>query len=73
MAEFKREQETKAYRIYVTETLRLLTENTAKFAGGAMIKEKYYDIINQKPKNVDKMTGDQIVADIVKRAGLELA
>lgn len=38
-----------------------------------MIKEKYCDLINRKPKNIDTRTGDQIVADIVKRAGLELA
>ena len=57
----------------MTEALRVLTENTAKFARGSMIKEKFYDIINRKPKNVDTRSGEEIVLDIVKRAGLELA
>ena len=51
-----------------------MTENTAKFAGGAMIKMKYYDIVNRKRSRYDEnKSGDEIAADIVKRAGLELA
>ena len=57
----------------MTEALRVLTENTAKLSRGSMIMEKFYDIINIKPKNVDTRSGDEIAADIVKRAGLELA
>lgn len=50
----------------------MITENTAKFAGGAMIKAKYIDIINKKNTKAEKKSGDEIVADIVKKAGLEL-
>ena len=68
IARYKREQEEKAYRVYVTDALRLTVENTAKFAGGNYIKARYIDII--EPKKVDTRTGDVIVADIIKRAGL---
>ena len=43
-------------------------ENTAKFAGGNYINARYIDVI--EPKKVDNRTGDEIVADIIKRAGL---
>ena len=43
-------------------------KNTAKYAGGSYIKARYIDII--EPKKVDTRTGDEIVADIIKRAGL---
>ena len=53
-----------AYRAYVTNCLKLIAENT----GNISLKLRYYDIIN--PKKVDNRTGDEIVADIIKRAGL---
>ena len=34
-----------AYRAYVTEALRLIGENTAKYAGGSYIKAHYTEII----------------------------
>ena len=53
-----------AYRVYVTDCLKLIAENT----GNISLKLRYYDII--QPKKVDNRTGDEIVADIIKRAGL---
>lgn len=68
IARYKREQEEKVYRVYVTDALRLTVENTAKFSGGNYIKARYIDVI--EPKKVDNRTGDEIVEDIIKRAGL---
>ena len=56
----------------MTETLRILTENTAKFAGGSVIKAKFYDTIIKQKHDIAEEDGESIVADIVKRAGLEL-
>ena len=53
-----------AYRVYVTDCLKLIAENT----GNISLKSRYYDII--QPKKADNRTGDEIVADIIKRAGL---
>ena len=52
------------YRVYTTDCLKLIAENT----GNISLKLRYYDIIN--PKKADNRTGDEIVADIIKRAGL---
>ena len=53
-----------AYRVYTTDCLKLIAENT----GNISLKLRYYDII--QPKKADTRTGDEIVADIIKRAGL---
>ena len=71
-AEYKRQQEEQTYRIYITEAIKLLTENTAKVVRGQMISERYYEIINHKQKHEEKKSGDEVVLDIVDRAGLEL-
>ena len=70
MARFNQHQRDLAYRIYVTDCLRIISENTAKIGGGSYITAKFADIINQKPD--DNRTGEEIAADIIKRAGIEV-
>ena len=70
MARYKSQQRDLAYRIYVTDCLRIISENTAKIGNGSYITAKFPDIINPKP--VDKRTGEEIAADIIKRAGIEV-
>ena len=69
-ARFNQHQRDWAYRIYVTDCLRMATENTAKMSGGSYISAKLADIINPKP--VDNRNGEEIAADIIKRAGIEV-
>lgn len=59
-----------AYRIYVTNCLRMITENSAKSGGGSYIKVSFADILY--PKIVDSRTGDEIARDVIKSAGLEV-
>ena len=70
IARFNQHQRDSAYRIYVTDCLRIISENTAKIGGGSYITAKFSDIINPKP--VDNRTGEEIAADIIKRAGIEV-
>ena len=56
------------YRVYVSDALRIISENTARFGGGTFAKQRYYDVIN--PPKVDERSGDEIAADIIERAGL---
>ena len=67
---FQKEQEDKAVKFYYAECLRVITENTAKMGGGSYITVKLADIINPKP--VDNRAGEEIAADIIKRAGIEV-
>lgn len=59
-----------AWKAYAGECLRLMTESTAKMGGGSYIQAKWADIINPKP--IDERTGEEIVADVIKNAGLTL-
>ena len=70
MARYKSQQRDLAYRIYVSDCLRIISENTAKICGGSYITAKLADIINPKP--VDNRTGEEIAADIINRAGIEV-
>lgn len=60
----------KAFREYIADGIRMVTQNTAKFAGGPYLTVRYDEIIHPKPK--DTRTGEEIVTDIVQRAGLKI-
>ena len=70
MARYQSQQRDLAYRIYVSDCLRIISENTAKIGGGSYITAKLSDIINPNP--VDNRSGEEIAADIIKRAGIEV-
>lgn len=54
----------------MADGVRMASENTAKFAGGSYLTVRYGEMIRPKPK--DTRTGDEIVADIVRKAGLKI-
>ena len=68
MARLNERAKTEAYRIYVTDALRLVAENTARYASGDYIKARYADMI--EPKKQDNRTCEEITADVVARCGL---
>ncbi len=45
--------------MYLTDTLRIIGENTAKYAGGSYIKKRYADIII--PHKEETRTGEEII------------
>ena len=69
LAQYRREQEDKAYRIYVTDALRLISENTASSVGGKYITARFADVI-APPKEEDNRTCEEITAEIIERCGL---
>lgn len=68
MARAKERAKTEAYRIYVTDALRIVAKNTARYVGGNYIKARYADIIELKKQ--DNRTCEEITADVVARCGL---
>ena len=52
----------------MTDALRFVAENTARYAGGSYIKARYFDMI--EPKKQDNRTCEEITADVVARCGL---
>ena len=70
VARYQSHQRDLAYRIYITDCLRIIGENTANMGGVAYIPARFVDIINPKP--ADNRTGEEIAADIIKMAGIEV-
>lgn len=62
MACVERDQRELAYRIYVTDALRSISENTAKFGGGGYLRARFADILHPKPE--DTRTHDDVVSHI---------
>lgn len=58
------------YDIYITDSLRVIGENTAKYAGGSYIKKRWASLIEDKPKR--EQTGEEIVAQVIEKTGLKL-
>lgn len=52
------------YRVYITDALRVIGENTAKTCDyGSYMKNRYADIIDKKPK--DNRSSEEII-DLIK-------
>lgn len=64
-ARAKKEAEEKAYRIYVSDGIKMISENTAKFAGGVMPRKRFYDLINAIPE--ETRTSDEIISSIQQK------
>ena len=66
----KRQCEHDIFRDYIANGIQMISENTARNAGGRYLSLSYMEIINPKPS--DDRTGDEIVEDIIRRAGLKV-
>lgn len=56
--------------MYVSECLRMISENTANMSRGSYMTTKFKDVI--KPAPVDYRTGEEIAADVIKKCGLKV-
>lgn len=54
------------YRCYITEALRLITENTANISGGKIISVSYRDVI-ENSNNEPQRTSEEIINDMKKK------
>ena len=62
--------EHERYRTYIADCLWAIAKNTANGFGGTWF-EMRYTAIGEHERD-DKRTGDEIAADIIARAGLEV-
>lgn len=60
MARLDQENRDEAYRVFVTESLKLIPQNK-------YLTARYDDVLKQK---VENKTGEEIAIDVIKRAGL---
>lgn len=68
MARYKESRREVAYRIYVTDCLRMITENTAAMVNGVYTTKRYFDCISERKEEVKP--GEEILADVIQKAGL---
>lgn len=69
MARITEHYRDETYRVYITDALKTITENTAKYAGGEYMKTRYVDIV--RPKPVDNRSAEEIIATIKAKLGGE--
>lgn len=62
-------QEETAYRIYITDALLVIGENTKRFAGGSSMKVRYADILYPKPE--ETRTAEEIKQHFISKLGGE--
>lgn len=56
----KKQLQEKAYRMYVTDSLKSISENTSRHSGGSYMKSRYYDTVNPKPP--ETRTPEEIIS-----------
>ena len=66
IARFNEQQREMAYRIYITDSLKILSENSSNLAGGSRITTRFADII--KPQKTETRTATEVIDHI--RQGL---
>ena len=59
---FTKDQKEQLYRVYITDALKIIAENTARSNGGNMIQARYAELIN--PPEEETRTKDEIVGNI---------
>ena len=63
----KREIKRKNFEIYVTDALKIITENTAKQVGGAYLQHRYYDVITEAEstgEEKEERTAEDIISNV---------
>lgn len=64
---FSTKQEEMLYRIYLTDALKVISENTAKMVQeGKYLPKRYADLIEKKNRKEDERTGDEIADEVIE-------
>lgn len=62
------------YRFYVTNALKILTSNTARFAGGSELTKTYRDIISpSEDEQEEEQDGDAQAQEIIAKMKSKIA
>lgn len=61
---FRKEQEEIAFRNYVADALKMISENSAKQVGGSYLTIRYADVISMD-NNIDEVDAEQEANNII--------
>lgn len=66
-----KETEEHLLRIYITDALKTITENTAIYEGSNCMTNRYIDILNENAKKKKKeLSGDEIADSVLNKIGV---
>ena len=68
LARYRSYKRDLAYRIYLTDAQRTISENTAKRVAGVHITKRFASAMGYVKE--DTRSGEEIAADVIKKAGL---
>lgn len=69
VAAFLKKQKDKLYQVYITDTLKMIAENTSNFAGGKAPNMRWVDAMNslEKPKEEEEKTAEEVIDHIKEK------
>ena len=73
LARYNEKKRAEIYRIYVTDCLQLIAENTAKRVEGRYISKRYIDIVDSTAQAENDKDGTEIAIDVIRRLGLSFS
>lgn len=64
---FCKNQKELQYKIYVTDALKAISENTARqlIDGGVVMSVRFFDLIAKKETTQEVKTGDQVAEEVI--------
>ena len=73
LARFEADTEAELYRVYVTDGIKNISDALCALASGKCVNmPRYYDWVHGITPKTDERTPEQIIADVIKNAGLEV-
>lgn len=61
-----------SFRVYLTDAVRLAAENAAHIGGGAVMRDRWADTLDERRPVEDTRDAEEIIADIAEKAGLTI-
>lgn len=59
-----------AYRVYMADAIRMLTESNSRFAGGPYRRDRFADILTAVFEPPETRSGNEIAKEVIEKAGL---
>lgn len=71
MSQYLKQERDTAYRIYITDALKLITENTAGFVKGKAMSKRFYEIAyDDATSRQPEKSAEETIEEVTKNAGL---
>ena len=61
--------QTLTYRIYVTDSLQAIANNTGHMGGGTSVTKRYYEIFDQirHPRKIETRTSEEVIRSLKEK------